>query len=113
MQFAIAARESSSTPSRSKRTASGTAVRQFAPERLAGGLQLGEVGRLDHPHEVDHALAERVVPIAADDRVQRHAGLARACADLADDQALERLLVDLAIAGDHGAGGAHPAVEVE
>ena len=39
----------------------------------------------------------------ADDRVQRHAALARAGADLADELALQRLLVELALAGDHGA----------
>ena len=40
-------------------------------------------------------------------------GLARARADLADELALERLLVELALAGHHGAGGAHARVEVE
>ena len=47
--------------------------------------------------------------VGADDRVQRHAGLPRAGADLADELALQRLLVELALAGDDGAGGAHAA----
>ena len=45
--------------------------------------------------------------VGPDDRVQRHARLAGAGADLADELALERLLVELALAGDHRARGAH------
>ena len=63
--------------------------------------------------EVDHALAERVQGVGADDRVERDAGLARAGADLADELALQRLLVELALAGDDRARGAHALVEVE
>src|SRR6185312_6739321 len=96
-QRTIASRESSSTPSRSNRTASGTSVRQLAAERLAGRLELLEVGGLDHAHQVDHPLAERVERVGADDRVQRHAGLPRARADLAHQLALQRLLVELAL----------------
>ena len=51
--------------------------------------------------------------VGADDRVQRHARLAGAGADLADELALQRLLVELALAGDDGARGAHAVVEVE
>ena len=58
-------------------------------------------------------LPKRVERVAADDRVQRHAGLARAGADLAHELALQRLLVELALAGDHRARGAHAGVEVE
>ena len=65
---------------------------------LARGLELGDVRRLLHDLEVDDPLAEAVQPVRADDRVQRHAGLARAGADLADELALERLLVELALA---------------
>ena len=51
--------------------------------------------------------------VGADDRVQRHARLARARADLADELALQRLLVELALAGDDGPRRAHALVEVE
>ena len=57
-------------------------------------------------------LPNGVERVGADDRVQRHAGLARAGADLAHELALERLLVELALAGHHGARGAHARVEV-
>ena len=58
-------------------------------------------------------LPNAVERVGADDRVQRHAGLARARADLADELALQRLLVELALAGHDRARGAHPRVEVE
>ena len=48
-----------------------------------------------------------------DDRVQWDAGLARARPDLADELALQGLLVELALAGDDGARSAHARVEVE
>ena len=51
--------------------------------------------------------------VGADDRVQRDARLARARADLADELALQRLLVELALAGDDGPRRAHALVEVE
>ena len=58
-------------------------------------------------------LPNAVEPVGPDDRVQRHAGLARPRSDLAHELALERLLVELALAGDDGARGAHAGVEVQ
>ena len=58
-------------------------------------------------------LPKRVERVGADDRVQRHARLARARADLADQLALERLLVEPALAGHDGARRAHARVEAE
>ena len=84
-----------------------------APRRSPACLQLLDVRRLLDHLEVDHALAEAVERVGADDRVQRDAGLARAGADLAHELALQRLLVELALAGDDGARGAHALVEVE
>ena len=49
----------------------------------------------------------------ADDRVQRHAGLARAGADLADELALQRLLVELPSPVTTARDGAHARVEVQ
>ena len=84
-----------------------------APRRSPACFQLLEVRRLLDHLEVDHALAEAVEPVGADDRVQRHARLAGAGADLAHELALQRLLVELALAGDDGARRAHALVEVE
>src|SRR5215218_7153740 len=84
---------------------------EAAAEPLAGRLDLGEGRRLLHELEVDDALAERVEPVGADDRVERHARLARARADLADELALQRLLVELALAGHDRARGAHAHIE--
>src|SRR5699024_9952811 len=80
---------------------------------LGGVFELLQRGRLADELQVDDALAEGVELVAPDERVQRHAGLPRARADLADELALERLLVELALAGDHGAARAHAGVEVE
>ena len=51
--------------------------------------------------------------LVADDGEARHAGLPRAGRDLAGDLALQRLLVDPALADDHRARGAHARVEVQ
>ena len=45
--------------------------------------------------------------------MQRHAGLSCSRADLADELALQRLVVELALAGHDGARRLHPLVEVE
>ena len=91
----------------------GVARGERLAEALAGRLQLIQGRRLLDHLEVDHALAERVQRVGADDRVQRNAALARAGADLADELALQRLLVELALAGDDGPRGAHALVEVQ
>src|SRR5215210_2894035 len=85
---------------------------QLPAERLARRLELLERGRLERALEVDDALAERVERVRADDGVQRDAGLPGAGADLAHELALERLLVELALARDDRARGAHALVEV-
>ena len=82
-------------------------------ERFGGGLELLQRRRLAHDLQVDDALAEGVELVAPDERMQRHAGLPRARADLADQLALERLLVEPALAGDDGAARAHARVEVQ
>ena len=87
----------------------GLAAGERLAEALAGRLHLLEVRRLLDHLEVDHPLAERVERVGADDRVQRDAGLSRARADLADELALQRLLVELALAGDDGPRGASSA----
>src|SRR3954452_6120404 len=85
----------------------GPSFAQRRAERLTGRLELLQRGRLLDELEVDDALAERVERVAPHDRVQRHAGLAGARADLADELALQGLLVQLALARDHGAARAH------
>src|SRR3954454_20055247 len=92
---------------------SGTPLGQLAAEGLAGRLQLGDGGRHERALEVDDALPERVERVGADDRVQRHPGLAGAGADLADELALERLLVEPSLAGDDRSRGAHALVEAQ
>src|SRR6478735_9664320 len=67
-------------------------------EALARGFELVEVRRLLDHLEVDDALAEAVERVRADDRVARHARLAGAGADLADELALQALVVELALA---------------
>src|SRR5690242_14708105 len=91
-------------------SASGTRrLRQLAPDRLH---RLERAG-LAHLAEVDHALAEQVEVLLADDRVARDAALAAARRDLADDLARQRLRVDLALAGDDVARAAHRVVELQ
>src|SRR5436305_15350284 len=80
-------------------------------ELEAGGSELAACPCLDHPAEVDHALAERVKPLARDDRMTGDTGLAAACRDLGNGLARERLLVDLPLAGRDPARAAHQCVE--
>ncbi len=82
-------------------------------EALAGRFHLLEVRRLLDHLEVDDPLAEPVQRVGADDRVQRHPGLACSRADLAHELALQRLVVELALAGHDGPRRLHPLVEVE
>ena len=66
-----------------------------------------------HALQVEHPRAERVELAGADDREARHAALPRAGGDLAGDLALQRLLVDAALADDDRARRAHARVEVQ
>ena len=84
-----------------------------AAEVLAGGLDLLERGGLRDDLEVDHALAERVDPsvptIACSGTPAWRVRVPISPTILP----CERLLVELALAGDHGARGAHALVEAE
>ena len=83
-----------------------------ASEAAAAAIASRSVG-LEHALQVEHPRAERVELARADDREARHAGLPRAGRDLAGDLALQRLLVDPALADDDRARGAHARVEVQ
>ena len=83
-----------------------------ASEAAAAAIASRSLG-LQHALQVEHPRAEGVELARADDREARHAGLPRAGRDLAGDLALQRLLVDPALADDDRAGGAHARVEVQ
>ena len=84
-----------------------------APQRLARRLELGRRRRLVDLHQVGDAGGEAVDRVLADDGVQRHAALAAAGADLADDLPLQRLGVDPPLACDHGPRSEHAPVEAQ
>ena len=80
---------------------------------VPGRLELGRRASLEYELQVEDPHIEAVELAPADHRVAWHAGLPAAGGDLGDELADQALLVDLALAGDHGPGLAHPHIEVE
>src|SRR4051794_27384419 len=84
----------------------GDEVAARAPERLQGA-------GLDDDRQVQDPRLELLEGIAAHYRVAGDAALAAAGGHLADDLALESLVVELALAGHHERGRAHALVEAD
>src|SRR3954451_2792376 len=82
-------------------------------KRPARSAQLFRVAGLEQAVEGEHAEAEVVDRGVADDGVAGDARLPAAHGHLAGSLALQRLLVEPALAGHHERGGAHAGVEAE
>ena len=95
----------------------GTSQRLSGSDQLGqltpGAPQLVERRRLEDVLEVEHPRAHRVERTDAADRVAGDAALAGTGRDLRHELADEALLIEPALAGDHGPRGAHPPVELD